>query len=266
MRLLARADSEQVHVVDDEEPDLSTGENSPLLPHTPTITTTTTFHASSSSIRSPHHSGDNFCPPLTRRQTPVFYSFPNSASGSQRTLPSYVPRSDSPPPASELPPPSRLRRFFSAITSFMTPPLCAALLSMVVACIPPLQHALEVHLTPVRGALKAAGACAIPVTLVVLGAYFHSPPVEEPRQEDSEDEADSGNVKRVSSFSSLKKIWRGVFRRDERRLDQANKESRPGETKTVIVAIAARMVLTPLLLIPLIALCKKWELEDMLEE
>ena len=59
------------------------------------------------------------------------------------------------------------------IGSFMTAPLYAAVISLVVALIPPLQQFVD-SLEPVVGALETAGACSIPLTMVVLGAYFHS--------------------------------------------------------------------------------------------
>ncbi|EPQ29683.1 uncharacterized protein PFL1_02903 [Pseudozyma flocculosa PF-1] len=69
------------------------------------------------------------------------------------------------------------RRFvvhpFKVIGSFMTAPLYAAIISLVVALIGPLQKFID-SLEPVVGALETAGACSIPLTMVVLGAYFHA--------------------------------------------------------------------------------------------
>ncbi|SJX63323.1 uncharacterized protein SRS1_14143 [Sporisorium reilianum f. sp. reilianum] len=62
-------------------------------------------------------------------------------------------------------------RPLSAIGSFMTAPLYAAVISLIVAVIPPLQKFID-SLEPVVGALETAGACSIPLTMVVLGAYF----------------------------------------------------------------------------------------------
>ncbi|KAJ1018477.1 hypothetical protein NDA18_006628 [Ustilago nuda] len=58
-----------------------------------------------------------------------------------------------------------------AIGGFMTAPLYAAVISLVVAVIPPLQKLMD-SLEPLVGALETAGACSIPLTMVVLGAYF----------------------------------------------------------------------------------------------
>jgi predicted permease len=61
---------------------------------------------------------------------------------------------------------------FKAVTSFMTMPLYAATISLIVALIPPLQKAIA-SIEPVVGAIETAGACSIPLTMVVLGAYFY---------------------------------------------------------------------------------------------
>lgn len=63
-------------------------------------------------------------------------------------------------------------RPYKAVTAFMTMPLYAALISLIVALIPPLQ-ALISSIEPLVGALETAGACSIPLTMVVLGAYFY---------------------------------------------------------------------------------------------
>lgn len=58
-----------------------------------------------------------------------------------------------------------------AVWGFMTPPLWAAVLSLVVALIQPLQKLLD-SIEPLVGALENSGACSIPLTMLVLGAYF----------------------------------------------------------------------------------------------
>ncbi|PWN26693.1 hypothetical protein BDZ90DRAFT_227476 [Jaminaea rosea] len=58
-----------------------------------------------------------------------------------------------------------------AVYGFMTPPLWAAVLSLVVALIQPLQRLLD-SIDPLVGALENSGACSIPLTMLVLGAYF----------------------------------------------------------------------------------------------
>lgn len=58
-----------------------------------------------------------------------------------------------------------------AVLGFMTAPLWAAVLSLFVAIIRPLQHFID-SLEPVVGALQTSGACSVPLTMIVLGAYF----------------------------------------------------------------------------------------------
>ncbi|PVG01371.1 hypothetical protein CPB86DRAFT_812358 [Serendipita vermifera] len=129
-------------------------------------------------------------PPMVNKRSHFFYSFPNTPQLSHTSL---AP-SQSPPPE-DLPEPvtqemapassgaqakesftasakARWAKFVKGFKEFMTPPLYAALLSLIVACIPPLQHVLDVHMLPVKGAISSAGNCSIPITLVVLGGYF----------------------------------------------------------------------------------------------
>ncbi len=61
----------------------------------------------------------------------------------------------------------------------MTVPLWAAIASYIVACFDPVKHALEVHIAPLNEAINVAGKCAVPLTLVVLGAYFYVPEPED---------------------------------------------------------------------------------------
>ena len=163
---------------------------------------------------------------------------------------------------------SRVRRTRNSISQtwgtiydFMTVPLWAALASLVVACIQPLQHILEVHIQPVKGALTAAGNCSIPLTLVVLGAYFYTPPEKEdlPRHKSL-----SRSASRTTLYDQMCDMF-SLKRRDAERAP-ARKTSRPGETRTVVVAVLSRMVITPLLLLPLLALAAKYDVQQVFEE
>lgn len=82
-----------------------------------------------------------------------------------------------------------------AVNQFMTVPMWSACISIVVAMIPPLQATL-VRTKPLTQAITSAGQCSsessrgldmysgtwqlilgtVPLTLVVLGAFFYSPP------------------------------------------------------------------------------------------
>ena len=164
---------------------------------------------------------------------------------------------------------SRMRRTRNSISNtwgtiydFMTVPLWAALASLIVACIQPLQHILEVHIQPVKGALTAAGNCSIPLTLVVLGAYFYTPPEKDdlPRHKPL-----SRSASRTTLYDQMCDMF-SLKRRDAERRAPPRKLSRPGETRTVVVAVLSRMVITPLLLLPLLAVAAKYDVQQVFEE
>jgi auxin efflux carrier family protein len=130
-------------------------------------------------------------PPVVNKRSHFFYSFPNTPQLSSTSLAPSQSVLDLPGPTTQSPPETpigtrikskvssfatrtrkRLAKLGKSVKDFMTPPLYSALFSLVVACIPPLQHLLDVHLTPVKGAISSAGNCSIPITLVVLGGYF----------------------------------------------------------------------------------------------
>lgn len=165
-----------------------------------------------------------------------------------------------------------VKKMFMTLKDFMTVPLWAALASLVVACIQPLQHVLEDHVQPIKGALNSAGNVSIPLTLVVLGAYFYTP--EEPAAKTLPSHGHSHSTERRSvslsttqSQVSLVDSVRDMFRMKRRnRTAAGNAVKRPGETKTVIIAIVSRMVITPLLLLPLMALSTRFDLQEVFEE
>jgi len=151
----------------------------------------------------------------------------------------------------------RIIRIWIAIRTFMTAPLWAALLSLIVAVTEPLKHALEYHMQPLNRAINTAGKCAIPLTLVVLGAYFHEPSPE------------GDNGKRVvHKHDQYESSWRRIFClfRTPRDSSQPKNLPRPGETKTVVLAILARMILTPLLLVPFLMFASKYDWHAVFEE
>lgn len=123
---------------------------------------------------------------------------------------------------------------WEAFYAFMTVPTWAALISIFIALIPPLQAFVkDIH--PFVAAVKSAGQCSIPVTLVVLGAFFYTPPpaVQLP------DEIDH----------TLKKY----IERKIRALTTREKSAYEGENRAVFVAVVSRMILVPLFFLPVIA-------------
>ena len=167
----------------------------------------------------------------------------------------------------------RLAKAFKTFRSFMTVPLWAALASLVVACIQPLQHALDDHLPPVKGAIASLGDCSIPITLVVLGAYFYTPPEsDEERQARARALPEhNGEPRRSASRTSLlenvREMFAGTSAKGKNAIGaSASKEARPGETKTVVVAILSRMIITPLLLMPLMTVSTAFDLQKVFDE
>jgi len=124
-----------------------------------------------------------------------------------------------------------------------------------------LQHLLDNHLEPVKGALATAGNCSIPLTLVVLGAFFYSPP----KEEDSGESA--GALSASRSTDSLADHFRDlVFFKRRRLVRRSSQPVTPGETKTVIITVISRMFITPLLMLPLMALSTKFDWHKVLED
>ncbi|KAI0718674.1 membrane transport protein-domain-containing protein [Cerioporus squamosus] len=226
-----------------------------------------------------------------------FYSFPNTPNPLTSSLPARRYEDDEEDDDGDLPPgrrrrtePScskfqtRARRFkrsthkaWQGFREFMTVPLWAALASLLVACIRPLQHALEEHLPPVKDAIASAGDCSIPITLVVLGAYFYTPPDPEEKANRGREERlpeHSRQAQRSASRASLFESVREMFsmksvkgKKSDRALGaSASKEARPGETKTVVVAILSRMIITPLVLLPLMMLSTKYDLQRVFDD
>ncbi|KAJ7454674.1 membrane transport protein-domain-containing protein [Mycena latifolia] len=162
-----------------------------------------------------------------------------------------------------------LYRAWVALNEFMTVPLWAALASLVVACVRPLQHALEDHMQPIKGAVTSAGNCSIPLTLIVLGGYFYPSPPEGAMAPVGAAAAGQGARLTTASKSttSLLESVREMFGKPRPGGRPAEKPvARPGETKTVIIAVASRMILTPMLLLPFIALSAKFDLHAVFED
>ncbi|KAH7928574.1 hypothetical protein BV22DRAFT_192046 [Leucogyrophana mollusca] len=164
---------------------------------------------------------------------------------------------------------SRIARGWRTVNDFMTVPLWASILSLIVACVRPLQHALDEHMQPVKGSLNSAGNCSIPLTLVVLGAYFYTPPEDRPASR-------TRGLSSMDSVSSLFSQFQAMFqlkhtRRTSRHrsgslLSASSERSRPGETRTVIVAVLSRMILVPVLFLPLMALSTAYDLNAVFDD
>ncbi|KAJ6577465.1 membrane transport protein-domain-containing protein [Mycena capillaripes] len=165
----------------------------------------------------------------------------------------------------------RLYRAWVALNEFMTVPLWAALASIIVACVPPLQHALDEHMQPIKGAVTSAGNCSIPLTLVVLGGYFYPAPPEKPAAP-ANGHANgnaNGRIGASKSATSLLESVREMFGKQQaarRTGDTPTAAVRPGETKTVVIAVLSRMILTPIILLPLMALCARFDFHAVFDD
>ena len=167
---------------------------------------------------------------------------------------------DAPVPAWSLPAPTFVRRVIRAggkiwrkTTAFMSPPLWASVISITIALNKPIQHLFDGFLRPVRGAIDQAGGCSIPITLVVLGAYFHTP-ADRPAQLFSDAPVD---WQRASVSNQLRKIFCLHFESHKGAIRLESYEARfvnRGNGKTIFVAILARMFIVPFLLLPLVVL------------
>ncbi|TDL22730.1 hypothetical protein BD410DRAFT_788025, partial [Rickenella mellea] len=190
---------------------------------------------------------------------------------------------------------TRIRHILRTLNEFMTVPLWAALASLIVALTPPLQHILKDHSSAVTGALTAAGNCSIPLTLVVLGAYFHVPPKSTSSTDGDVAGGRGGGLlpqtnghpngygrREISTASdsemSLVGSVRNMFNMKLSRINMnrhnstastattASQAVRRGETRTVAIAVLSRMVIVPALLIPLMALSAKYDIPSVFDD
>ncbi|KAF8485217.1 membrane transport protein-domain-containing protein, partial [Russula ochroleuca] len=143
-------------------------------------------------------------------------------------------------------------KVWTRVTDFMTPPLWASVVSLVVALNQPLQHFIGRYLWPVRGAITQAGNCSVPLTLVVLGAYFHRP-----ADNSKLPLLDDVGSQRATPLSQLRKFLclESESRTGALRLQtHASQLGNSGEGSTIFAIILARMFIVPLLFLPLVVL------------
>lgn len=174
----------------------------------------------------------------------------------------------------------RIRKIGHTLYEFMTVPLWAALASLLVACVPILQHLLEVHAQPIKRTLNSAGNVSIPLTLVVLGAYFYSPPdpdarkqkalptitAQTPERQHQRGRSLSTSLSQLSLVENVREMFKMRRRDTSPERGSRKSESRPGETKTVVIAILSRMIITPMLLLPMMALSARYDLQKVFDE
>jgi hypothetical protein len=199
----------------------------------------------------------------------------------------------------------RLKSFVGTLDDIMTPPLYGAITSLIVALIPPVQTFLKDHMKPLTGALKNTGECSIPITLIVLGGYFYTPPEEVStstsqitpqhkfgdragdtsqsvriaNETSSSNQSSSSRTTSAKSLSSIPPTSNLVplhtltqtftttrRRRNRSLLSSSWEKSQSGETKTIIVALVSRMLIVPILIFPLFWLSLKIGWQDVFAE
>ncbi|KAF8802808.1 endoplasmic reticulum auxin efflux carrier [Phlegmacium glaucopus] len=203
----------------------------------------------------------------TRRNTAFYNSFPNSPNDSRANLDGYnsISTTDAEDDDS-LPTHTRsshwlhrcwrqIVRVAVILNSFMTAPLWSALLSLLIACIHPLQHTMMNHMKPLNNAIATAGKCSVPTTLIVLGAYFYVP----------DDEATSSSKPFMQRIRDMRYIFRHKKALSPSNHSQENK-TKPGETMTIFLGIISRMIITPALLFPFMAMATKYRWQDVFED
>lgn len=115
-----------------------------------------------------------------------------------------------------------------------------------------------------RSAIRSAGSCSVPITLVTLGAYFYSPSASSAadtsplRREEQEFPPKSwhrrlARVVKKPFVSTANAINGTTQSNDNDDTDALKRRAARGENLTVFVAVMARMVVVPLVLIPLFA-------------
>ncbi|EGG06612.1 uncharacterized protein MELLADRAFT_63226 [Melampsora larici-populina 98AG31] len=111
--------------------------------------------------------------------------------------------------------------FFKALHSFMNPTLYSAIVAFLVIGIPKCQDFVS-SLQPLRGALQFAGDVAVPLTLVILENESHST--------------------REPNMQERRSCWNKIVQ----------SAGQPSERCPILVGIAVRQFLTPLVMIPIL--------------
>lgn len=156
-------------------------------------------------------SSDSVIPGLVLEKNPIKKTLSNTWRKARHKVECAIPR--------------RVKSFLRAAHKFANPPLTSSILSIVVACIPPVQKWLG-NIKPLRNFLNLAGSASIPITLVVLGAFFFQPDFQGKTREDA------GYTEAIFDLQTV------------------SRERSGSETKTIIISLISRQLLAPLLLLP----------------
>ncbi|KAI9626084.1 hypothetical protein KEM48_010593 [Puccinia striiformis f. sp. tritici PST-130] len=141
-----------------------------------------------------------------------------------------------------------------AADELLNPPLIAAFAAIFVACIKPLQDGLG-SIQPLREFISTAADAAIPLTLVLLGAFFHRPPKDKKPQTYDAPQKDDGTQTDDATETDDSK-------------SQLTKEKRVHSWTSLLditLTLLARHIITPLMLLPVLAyICWKSDQSDVM--
>ncbi|EGG06607.1 uncharacterized protein MELLADRAFT_86448 [Melampsora larici-populina 98AG31] len=130
---------------------------------------------------------------------------------------------------------TKTRNFLRALNRFMNPTLYASIAAFLVVVIPKVQAFIR-SIKPLEGGLNFAADVSVPLTMVVLGAYFHNPKPESSQTQGESDDCTEPEKKLLKERSN--KVIQAL--------------GPPSERNTMLVGISARHFLTPLTLIPIL--------------
>jgi len=106
----------------------------------------------------------------------------------------------------------------------------------------------------IRSSADSCVTATVPVTLVVLGAFFYSPPQPQAIALPSDPESPPSDTSNRSLGGYFDKLRAFAHR------PKTHNDAYPGENKTVFVAIVSRMIIVPLLMLPILAIIAKFDL------
>lgn len=133
---------------------------------------------------------------------------------------------------------TKIQNFFKALHRSMNPTLYASIAAFLVVVIPKVQGFIS-SIKPLKGGLEFAADVSVPLTMVVLGAYFHNPKPE-PSQIPGESEESDEHMEPEKPVMKARwnKFIQGL--------------GPPSERNTMLVGISARHFLTPLVVVPIL--------------
>ncbi|PLW46719.1 hypothetical protein PCASD_03657 [Puccinia coronata f. sp. avenae] len=129
--------------------------------------------------------------------------------------------------------PSGVMKLIQVFQRFLNPPLISSVLSIAIACVPPVQQWLS-GVQILRNFLNSAGNASIPITLIVLGSFF------------------SSSTSHQSSIKSVK------GNKHAPHIEPSSRSSSKNQSTTIALSLISRHLLTPMILLPLMYILSKF--------